>query len=102
MEASLGSKGTHRVWAISWVDSRTIEEKSNRGRCFSLTLAEGVHELREGGGALDLEEDFVVVICDLDIQVLALRLIVRIATGTRRLITVRHGERWSCRVVFGD
>lgn len=78
-------------WAITWVDARTIEEKSNRGGCFSLTLAEGVHELREGGGALDLEEDLVVVVRDLDVQVLALGLIVGVAAGTRRLITVRHG-----------
>lgn len=56
-----------------------------------MTLAEGVHELREGGGALDLEEDLVVVVRDLDVQVLALGLIVGVAAGTRRLITVRHG-----------
>ena len=85
-------QGTHRVWAIIWVHTRTIEEKSNRGGCFSLTLAEGVHELREVGSALDLEEDFVVVVRDLDVQMLALGLVVGIATGTRRLITVRHGK----------
>lgn len=56
-----------------------------------MTLAEGVHKLREGGGALDLKKDLVVVIRDLDIQVLALGLVVGIAAGTRRLITVRHG-----------
>jgi len=57
-----------------------------------LALAEGVHELRERGGALDLEEHLVVIVRDLDVQVLALRLVVGIATGTRRLITVRHGD----------
>ena len=86
------NEGTHRVRAISWVDSCTVEEKSNGGGCFSLALAEGVHELREGGGALDLEEDLVVVVRDLDIQVLALGLVVGSTAGTRRLITVRHGE----------
>ena len=57
-----------------------------------MALAEGIHELRKGGGALDLEENFVVVVRNLDIQMLALGLFVGIATNTRGLITVRHGE----------
>ena len=56
-----------------------------------MALAEGVHELRKGGGALDLEENLVVVVRNLDVQMLALGLFVGIATGTRGLITVRHG-----------
>lgn len=83
---------THGVWAITWVDSCTVEEKSNRGGCLSLTLAKGVHELRESGGTLDLEEDLVIVVCDFDVQMLALGLVFGIAAGTRRLITVRHDE----------
>ncbi len=82
--------GTHRIRAISWVDPCAIEKKSNRGGCFSLALAEGVHELRKGGGALDLEEDLIVVISNLDVQVFALRLLVGIATGAGGLFTVRH------------
>ena len=57
-----------------------------------MTLAEGVHELREGGGTLDFEEDLVVVVCDLDVEMLALGLVVGIATGARGLVMVRHGE----------
>ena len=92
---------THRVWAIIGVDSCTIKEKSNRGGCLSLALAEGVHELGEVGGTLDFEEDLIVVVCDLNIQVLALGLVVGIAAGTRRLIMVRHDECWS-RGVLGS
>lgn len=92
MEKSLKFRGTHGVRTISWVDARTVEKKSNRGGCLPLALAEGVHELREGGGSLDLEEDLIVVVSDLNVQVLALGLVVRIATGTGGLITVRHGE----------
>ena len=55
-----------------------------------MALAEGIHELRKGGGALDLEENLVVVVRNLDVQMLALGLFVGIATGTRGLITVRH------------
>lgn len=64
-----------------------------------MALAEGVHELREGGSTLDLEEDLIVVVRDLDVQVLALGLVVGITAGTRRLITVRHGDRRSCDVI---
>ena len=56
-----------------------------------MALAEGIHELRKGGGALDLEENLVVIVRNLDVQMLALGLFVGIATGTRGLITVRHG-----------
>ena len=56
-----------------------------------MAFAEGIHELRKGGGALDLEENLVVVVRNLDVQMLALGLFVGIATGTRGLITVRHG-----------
>ena len=83
---------THRIRTISRVDSCTIEQKSNRRGRFPLALAEGVHELGESGGALNFEEDFVVVVCDLDVEVLTLGLVVGIATGTRGLVMVRHGE----------
>lgn len=56
-----------------------------------MALAKGIHELRKGRGALDLEEDLIVVVRDLDVQMLALGLLVGIATGARGLITVRHG-----------
>lgn len=102
MQGSLRCWVTHGVWAIIGVDSCTIEEKSNRGGCLSLALAKGVHELREVGGTLDFEENLVVVVCDLDIQMLTLGLVVGIAAGTRRLIVVRHGECWSCSVLGSE
>jgi len=62
---------THSLWVIGGVDSLTIEEESHAGGSLALTVAEGIHELLELGGALDLEVDLVVVIGDLDVKVLA-------------------------------
>lgn len=62
---------THRLWVVGGVDSLAIEEESDAGGGLALTLAEGVHELLQLGGALDLEVDFVVVVRDLDVEVLA-------------------------------
>lgn len=59
------------LWVIGGVDSLTIEEESHAGGSLALTVAEGIHELLELGGALDLEVDLVVVIGDLDVKVLA-------------------------------
>lgn len=36
----------------------------------ALSLAECIHQLLQGCGSLDLEEDFVVVVGDLDVEVL--------------------------------
>lgn len=91
-EGSLRRGCTHGVRAVGGVDSRTVEEKSNGGGCFSLALAKGIHELGKSGGALDLEEDLVVVVRDLDVQVLALGLVVGIAAGSGGLIAVGHVE----------
>lgn len=77
----------------------------------ALTLAEGVHELLELGGALDLEENLVVVVGDLDVQVLGL-LRLLILLGGRRRWRCRHGGglgnegwkwvgEWMCRVSVG-
>lgn len=42
-------------------------------RGLALALAEGIHQLLELRGALDLEEDLVVVVGNLDVEVLGLR-----------------------------
>ena len=62
---------THSLWVVGRVDSLAVEEESHTGRGFALTLAEGIHELLELGGTLDLEIDLIVVVGDLNVQVLA-------------------------------
>ena len=62
---------THGLWVIGRVDSLAVKEESHTGRGFALTLAEGIHELLELGGTLDLEVDLVVVVGHLNVQVLA-------------------------------
>ena len=59
---------TYHFGIVCRVDTLTIEEESARAGSLALTLAKGVHELFEGGGALDFEKDFVVVVRDLDVQ----------------------------------
>jgi hypothetical protein len=63
---------TYRIWVVLRSYALAIEEESYTLDVLSLAVAEGVHELSEGGGALDLEEHLVVVIGNLDVQVLAL------------------------------
>jgi len=58
----------------------------------SLTLTEGVHELRESGGAFDLEEDLVVVVCHFDVEVFGFGLVVWVASGSGGLVTVGHRD----------
>ncbi len=81
---------THRVGAISRVDPGTIEQEPHRCWGFALTIAEGVHELGESCGALDLEEDFVIVVCDFDVEVFALGLVIWVASSAWGLVAVRH------------
>jgi len=61
-----------RFWTVSGLYTATIEEESDRSGSLALSLAEGIHQLLEGGGALDLEEDFIVVVGNLDIEMLTL------------------------------
>ena len=56
----------------------------------SLALAEGSHELLELGVALDLEEDFVVIVRHLDIEMLDRGRLRGIAWGAAVLSIVRH------------
>lgn len=52
------------------LDPGPVKQKSDAGRGLSLTVTERVHQLLQLGRALDLEEDFIVSVCDLDIKVL--------------------------------
>ena len=81
---------THRIGTISRVDSSPIKQESNILHGLALSFTEGVHEFTELGRALDLEEDFVVVVGDLDVQVLGLGLLFWVASATWRLLAVRH------------
>lgn len=74
---------THRIWAIARIDARSIKQEANGCHLLALAIAESIHELLESGGSLDLEEDLVVVICDLDVEVFRLRLLLSVAPSVR-------------------
>lgn len=71
---------TYGIRAIGWVDPRTVEQKSNTLHRFPLAFAEGVHELLQGSGALDLEEDLIIVVGDFDVEVLGFGLVLRVGS----------------------
>lgn len=71
-------------------DSLTIEEKPDCLWVFALSITEGVHQLLEFRTPLYLEEDLIVVICDLDVKVFgALWLLL---CTIWRLVLVSHGD----------
>lgn len=82
---------THHLRVVLRVHSVAVVEEAHGVRALAGTLAKGVHELLELGGALDLEEHLVVVVGDLDVQVLGLlrRLFLLLAGGRGRVF--RHG-----------
>jgi hypothetical protein len=57
-----------------------------------LSLAEGIHQLLEGGGTLDLEEDLIVVIGNLDVEMFTLATGLSLLWGTWASVVVgsRH------------
>ena len=61
-----------------------------------MSLAEGVHQLLEDCGALDLEEDFIVVVGYFDVQMFADWLTFRPFGGTWPVVFVgcRHHSSW--------
>ena len=56
-----------------------------------MAITEGVHELSERRGSLDLEEDFIVVVCDLDVQVLALTAVFGLLLDVGRTVVGHFG-----------
>lgn len=66
---------TYRVWVIRGLHALTVIQETDAGDALALAVAEGVHELLELSRALDLEEDFVVVIGDFDVEVLSLSIL---------------------------
>jgi len=61
-----------RFRTVGGLYTATIEEEPDRSGSLALSLAEGIHQLLEGGGALDLEEDFIVVVGNFDVEMLTL------------------------------
>lgn len=61
-----------RIWAISSLYTTAIEEESDRVGSLALSLAEGVHQLLQGGSTFDLEEDLIVVIGNFDVEMFGL------------------------------
>ncbi len=61
---------TYRIRRVGGLHSRAVKEESHGAHRLSLALAKGSHQLLQLGGALNLEEDFVVVVGDLDVEVL--------------------------------
>ncbi len=67
-----GANQTYRIGTVCGVYSDTVEEESHSGWRLALTVAEGVHQFLQCRRALDLEENFVVVVGHFDIQVFRL------------------------------
>lgn len=60
------------VWVVCGLDSLSIEQETNALDILSLPVAKRIHEFLKLCRSLDFEEDFVVVVRDLDVQVLRL------------------------------
>lgn len=60
------------MWSVWWVHPLPIEEKATGLDRLALPLTEGIHELLQLRRPLDLEEDFVIVVGDLDVDVAGL------------------------------
>lgn len=85
---------TYVVGRVGGLNSRAIKEEAHGIHRLALAVAKGRHELLELGGALNLEEDLVVVVRHLDVEVLG-------ASGRHiTAVVVRHGNYvlGACRV----
>jgi hypothetical protein len=63
-------KATYLIRAVRRLDSASVKEESNRVRRLALSVTEGIHQFLELCRPLDLEEYFVVVVGDFDVEVL--------------------------------
>lgn len=74
---------TYRVWRISRLNTRAIEQKTDSVGHFPLPVAEGIHQLFKCRSPLDLEEHLIVVVGDFYVEVLRWCLFGRVvASGT--------------------
>lgn len=87
-----GTRGTYTYWVVLRGDALAIKQEADARDVLALSVAEGVHELAEGGCALDLEKDLIVVVCHFDVQVLALAAIFRLLLHVvgRTVVSVGH------------
>lgn len=53
---------TYRIRTIRRLHAGAVEQEANRRKVSALTIAKGIHEFRESGGPLDLEEDLIVAV----------------------------------------
>lgn len=72
------ARSAYRIGVVLRGYTLAIKEEAHTRDVLALAVAESVHELAECGGALDLEEDLVVIVRDLDVEVLALARILRL------------------------
>lgn len=81
----------YRVRSVGGLHALALEDESDGSKRLSLAIAEGIHELLKLGRALDLEEDFVVVVRHLDVEVLGVGRLAGGASGrTTVLVFGRH------------
>lgn len=59
----------HLLGSGVWVDTRTVNQKSDGVRRSSLSLTEGIHQSLHWGSPLDLEEDLASAVTDLQVDV---------------------------------
>jgi len=59
---------TYAIRTVCRVDTSSIEEKANAAGLLPLAITERIHELLKSRCTLDLEEDLIVVVCDLNVE----------------------------------
>ena len=82
-------RDTYTLGGVVGLDSGAVEEETDTGGTFALTVTERIHELLQLGRSLDLEEDLVVVVGHLDVEVFGLPTF-RLGGGGVRISVVRH------------
>lgn len=60
---------TYPFWRVFGAHTCAIKEEAYGGGLLSLTITERIHELLQGGGAFNLEENLIVVVGYFDVQV---------------------------------
>ena len=72
------------------LNALAIEQESDTLRILATPFAKGIHELLELSRALDLEEDFVVVVCHFDVEMLGVLGFVLVVGAVWRSCCLRH------------
>ena len=90
--ARIKKKTCYRFRTVGWLYTAAIEEEPDRSGSLALSLAEGIHQLLECGGTLDLEEDLVVIVRDLDVEMLILATSLSLLGGSWASVVVGSGH----------